>query len=136
MDNTSLQPGFDKLMKHLHTKQIKRGLLTLNSHVAVNHLFDNPQEHFSVVLTRDFKDGFKPSPAPLQHICKTWGLSPHECLMVGDAPDDLLAAKRADIASVLVVNSENDQLKDDATHHIHTLDQLIDIVEHSHSHNQ
>jgi HAD superfamily hydrolase (TIGR01549 family) len=44
-------------------------------------------QEFSPALSREFKP-YKPSAAPLLHICNTWGASPSEVLMVGDSAKD------------------------------------------------
>jgi FMN phosphatase YigB (HAD superfamily) len=39
----------------------------------------------AALLYRECAFPYKPSPAALQHICECWGISPSECVMVGDS---------------------------------------------------
>lgn len=45
------------------------------------------QVTFSPALSREFRP-YKPDPAPLLHICSTWGVQPNEVMMVGDSLKD------------------------------------------------
>ncbi|KAL5990279.1 hypothetical protein ACLOJK_011176 [Asimina triloba] len=50
---------------------------------------------FSPALSREFRP-YKPDPAPLLHICSTWGVQPDEVIMIGDSlKDDVACGKRA-----------------------------------------
>lgn len=42
---------------------------------------------FTPALSREFRP-YKPDPAPLLHICSTWGLPPNEVMMIGDSLKD------------------------------------------------
>lgn len=44
----------------------------------------------------------KPDPAPLRHGARRLGLPPHDCVYIGDAVVDLLAARAAGMASIAV----------------------------------
>lgn len=39
-------------------------------------------------ISRECNYEYKPSPQALLHICKTWGVSPSEVIMVGDSAKD------------------------------------------------
>lgn len=42
---------------------------------------------YNPALSREFRP-YKPDPAPLLHICSTWGIHPNEIMMIGDSPRD------------------------------------------------
>lgn len=63
----------------------------------------------------------------LDDFCKKYGLSPHECAVVGDSDNDLLLFK-ATGHGVLFVDSEADALSDQAKHKITNLAELLDLL--------
>lgn len=63
--------------------------------VGIAHLID-------VVATVEDTTAHKPAPDPLLHGAATLGVSPQECVYVGDAVVDVLAAQAAGMASVAV----------------------------------
>lgn len=42
---------------------------------------------FSPALSREFRP-YKPDPAPLLHICSSWGVQPNQVMMIGDSLKD------------------------------------------------
>ncbi|KAJ0093900.1 hypothetical protein Patl1_25741 [Pistacia atlantica] len=63
------------------------------------------QVTFSPALSREFRP-YKPDPAPLLHICSTWGVQPNEVMMVGDSlKDDIVCGKRAGAFTCLLDES-------------------------------
>jgi HAD superfamily hydrolase (TIGR01509 family) len=59
--------------------------------------------HFRVISARDDTRRIKPHPEPIEHVAGLLGVSPAECLMVGDTTPDILAAKAAGAQSVGVL---------------------------------
>ena len=56
---------------------------------------------FGLTLSREFEPP-KPHPAALLHVAARWGVSPEDLVMAGDAADDMLCARAAGAAAVLV----------------------------------
>eukprot|EP00897_Mesotaenium_endlicherianum_P009903 jgi/Mesen1/8941/ME000552S08446 len=87
--------------------KIMPGLITRNVKTSVDYFhtqFGLPA--FSPALSREFRP-YKPDPSPLLHICSTWGIPPHEVLMVGDsAKDDIICGRRAGAATILLDESD------------------------------
>ncbi|CAK9214421.1 unnamed protein product [Sphagnum troendelagicum] len=108
LERLQIMPGAHEVCKLLDSKEIRRGLITRNVKESVD-LFHSRFElqEFSPALSREFKP-YKPSAAPLLHICNTWGASPSEVLMVGDsAKDDIVCGTRAGAMTCLL--DENDR---------------------------
>lgn len=59
-------------------------------------------EYFRMVLSGDTLRTKKPDPLPLLHAAGHFGLSPAQCLMVGDSKTDVAAARAAGIPIVCV----------------------------------
>lgn len=55
---------------------------------------------FQVVVTADDVTTHKPDPHPLLHAAELMGVSPGECVYVGDSPHDMSAARAAGVVAV------------------------------------
>ncbi len=62
--------------------------------------------YFGAIITSDSGSGVKPSPEPIEQALRTVDVAPAQAIMVGDTSYDLVAARRASVASVLVTNSQ------------------------------
>ncbi|OAY77556.1 Haloacid dehalogenase-like hydrolase domain-containing protein [Ananas comosus] len=84
-----------ELCEFLDSRRIRRGLITRNVKAAVDLFHQRFGMKFTPALSREFRP-YKPDPAPLLHICSTWGLPPNEVMMIGDSlKDDIVCGKRA-----------------------------------------
>jgi HAD superfamily hydrolase (TIGR01549 family) len=116
-NNMVIQPHVLKILDSLAGNQVKTALLTRNSRCSVDAflkklcssfdatLYQNlsTDSLFSHILTRDFKP-HKPSPAPVQHICTQWKLSPENVLLVGDGKEDIISGHLAGTLTCLLIN--------------------------------
>ena len=98
------------------SKRRETARLALHS-VGIDHLVD-------VVAALEDTTAHKPAPAPLLHAAAALGVDPADCVYVGDATVDVLAAQAAGMAAVAVTwgAGERDALV--ATHP----DALVDTV--------
>lgn len=99
-----VMPGVIELCEALDAAGIPRGLITRNVMKSVDYLHAQHFSHapFSPAITRECDFPYKPSPAALQHICSSWGVSTSEVIMVGDSvKDDVVSGNRAGSISVL-----------------------------------
>lgn len=95
LDSLQIMPGLSQLYEFLESKNIRRGLITRNVKASVDIFHQRFGMTFSPALSREFRP-YKPDPAPLLHICSTWGVQPHEVMMVGDSlKDDVACGKSA-----------------------------------------
>lgn len=95
LDRLQIMPGAAELCGFLDSKKLRRGLITRNVKMAVDIFQKRFGITFYPALSREFRP-YKPDPAPLLHICSTWGLQPNEVMMVGDSlKDDVVCGKRA-----------------------------------------
>lgn len=72
-------------------------VVTARSRRAATHFINEHDltAYFAAVTTRQDTWLLKPNPAPVRHTAKLLGVPSHACLMIGDTPMDMLAAKRA-----------------------------------------
>lgn len=140
MEKQAPQPGLMDLMAYLDSRQLPKAICTRNVPGPVDHLvakFLSDCKPFAPIVTRELSPP-KPHPAGILHIAKSWGLVDQSgegdatgLIMVGDSVDDMTAGRRAGAATVLLVNKENEHLRD----HDHTdlvisrLDELTHILE-------
>ncbi|XP_061337505.1 haloacid dehalogenase-like hydrolase domain-containing protein At2g33255 isoform X2 [Gastrolobium bilobum] len=91
IDRLQIMPA--ELCGFLDSKKIRRGLITRNVKSAVDLFHERFGIEFSPALSREFRP-YKPSPAPLLHICSAWEVQPNEVIMIGDSLKDDVACGR------------------------------------------
>lgn len=98
-----IMPGAQHICAFLDAHRIPRGLITRNVKDSVDFFHTRfGLANFQPALSREFTP-YKPSPAPLLHICDVWGVSPGEVMMVGDsAADDVVCGNRAGSVTCLL----------------------------------
>ncbi|MEW5303146.1 MAG: hypothetical protein WDW36_005867 [Sanguina aurantia] len=106
LEDMSAMPGVHDLCEMLDAKSIPRGLITRNVAHSVAHFHANHMallQPFCPAISRECPHEYKPSPAALFHICKTWGIAPSEVMMVGDSlKDDIVSGNRAGCITVFL----------------------------------
>jgi phosphoglycolate phosphatase-like HAD superfamily hydrolase len=147
------QPGLVELMAYIDSQKLPKALCTRNFSLPVNHLLETflPGVKFNPVITRETV-GVRPKPSPegLWRIAESWGLGMDVdgevesdplvlarehlgagLIMVGDSTDDMACAARANAASVLLLNEDNEHVieKQPPDLVIRRLDELIEILE-------
>ena len=141
-------------MAYIDSQKLPKALCTRNFPLPVNHLLEThlPGVKFNPVITRETVDVRpKPSPEGLWRIAESWGLGMDVdgkdvesdplvlaqehlgagLIMVGDSADDMACAARANAASVLLLNEDNEHVieKQPPDLVIRRLDELIEILE-------
>ena len=96
--------GIDELFEDLGQCGFKLAIVSNNSregvHMGLRHL--GMRHLFQTVITCDDVQDKKPSPEGVQLALKQLGSRPEEALFIGDSAGDLIASRRAGVASVLV----------------------------------
>ncbi|KAJ1509530.1 hypothetical protein HMI55_004738 [Coelomomyces lativittatus] len=123
-------PGFHELMKYLETLQFPKAILTRNTVDSLNHFLKHHSHEyqFHPTLSRSSALPIKPSPEPLLHISKSWGIPINEILMVGDGPEDMLCASNAGAFSCLMKTKDNAHLTIDSHICVSSLNELFEIL--------
>lgn len=108
--NAAPAPGAVELVRELHGRGCRLGILTRNAHelalltlraIGLDDCFAVPD-----VIGRDEAPP-KPDPGGLLHFARAWQVAPSELVMVGDFRFDLECARAAGACSVLVNLAEN-----------------------------
>lgn len=93
--------GARELLDFLRARGVPAALLTRNSRASVNTVLARHGMAFDAVLSRE-DSAPKPSPEPVQIICRRLGVAPAECLMVGDYLYDIQCGQAAGTRTMLV----------------------------------
>ena len=108
--NSIAAEGACELIRQLHQRGVKLGILTRNAHelalltleaIGLLECFDP-----AAILGRE-SAAPKPDPAGLLQLAKLWGVPSSELLMVGDFVYDLQCARAAGATSMLVNRPDN-----------------------------
>ncbi len=100
--HTRLVDGMQILLDELRRRAIPWGIVTNKRREysePLMHALD-PAGCAACIVSGDSTANAKPHPQPLLHACKLLGSTPGECVYVGDAENDVLAARRAGMRSV------------------------------------
>lgn len=65
---------------------------------------ENPDGLFHATITADDVENIKPHPEGLYTIAKKLGVEPHEMLLVGDSPTDIIAGNEAGCITVAIIH--------------------------------
>ncbi len=99
---TRLVNGMQALLDELHRRTIAWGVVTNKRREYSEPLMRalDPLGRAACIVSGDSTANAKPHPQPLLHACKLLGSVPADCVYVGDAHNDILAARRAGMRSV------------------------------------
>lgn len=89
--------GVPNLLKTLKDKDIKCGIVTSKKKdvASMGLKITDILKYMDVIITPEDTEKHKPEAEPALKACEILKLHPHEVLMVGDSPNDLLCGKSA-----------------------------------------
>jgi 2-phosphoglycolate phosphatase len=100
--HTRLVDGMQALLDELQRRAIAWGIVTNKRREYSEPLMNalDPHARAACIVSGDSTANAKPHPQPLLHACKLLGCAPRHCVYVGDAENDVIAARRAGMRSV------------------------------------
>ena len=100
-ESPKLLPAARAVLRNL-AKRFTLGLVTSGSRDRVCIQLENLQvaKKFGVRVCAEDASRRKPHPAPLRMALRLAGLSPEDCVYVGDSPQDIEMARRAGVRSI------------------------------------
>lgn len=103
--HTTLFPGIAPLIEQLVARDIAWGIVTnkLGRYAEPLMAALDRDDRAGCIVSGDSTANAKPHPQPLVHACRLLGRAPGECVYVGDAENDVLAAHRAGMPCVVVL---------------------------------
>ena len=103
--HTRLVDGMQALLDELQRRAIPWGIVTNKRREYSEPLMSalDPDARAACIVSGDSTANAKPHPQPLLHACKLLGNAPRHCVYGGDAENDVLAARRAGMPSVVAL---------------------------------
>jgi HAD superfamily hydrolase (TIGR01509 family) len=124
-----LNPGAKRILEKLQGAGVKIGILTRNTRANAMAIARKHGLVFDAVVDR--RDGpVKPDGFGVRLLCEHFGVKPEEAIVVGDYLFDLLAARAAGTAGVLLKTQKTaENFYRYADFIVDTLDELLDIIQ-------
>jgi HAD superfamily hydrolase (TIGR01509 family) len=125
---SKLNPGARQTLSALRRAGVGIGILTRNRRSNAEAIAAKHKLKFDAIVDRD--DGpVKPDAFGVLRLCEQFGVKPEQTLVVGDYLFDLLSAKAAGAAAVLLANHERaDEFARHADFTIQNIRQVLQIV--------
>jgi phosphoglycolate phosphatase len=100
---TRLFPGMEEVLERLDGRRLKSGIVTNKPAWLTDPLLAQLRlrTRFACVVSGDTLAERKPHPLPLMHAAKLAGVSPGQCVYVGDAERDVQAAHAAGMPALV-----------------------------------
>jgi len=102
--HSRVYPGVHAGLDYLRARGVRLGCVTNKRSRFTDGVLRGSglMQHFDVVVSGDTAARMKPHPDPLLHAARLQQCTPTECLMIGDATNDVLAARAAGLPVVCV----------------------------------
>jgi HAD superfamily hydrolase (TIGR01509 family) len=99
--------GVETVLKYLKAKGISICLATSADKPSVIRILNkfNLEKYFDVIISSNDVKEAKPDPEMFIQASKRLGVDPTNCLVVGDSPFDVIAAKKAGMKIIIVDNN-------------------------------
>jgi HAD superfamily hydrolase (TIGR01549 family) len=129
VEQSSLNDGARQTLEALRAADIRIGILTRNTRDNAQAIAQKHGLEFDATVDRE--DGpVKPDAFGVLQICRQFGISPQQTLVVGDYLFDLLCAKAAGATAVLLKNHKDaGRFAQHADFTIDSLEQLLPIIQ-------
>lgn len=101
--------GVEDFLKSCQAQSVKMGIVTSTTRKMVEIFFESHDlaKYFSVLITADDIQNFKPHPEPVFLALSRLGSKPEESLFIGDSSVDMLAANAAGLEKWLFFPHEH-----------------------------
>jgi len=125
---SKLNAGAKQTLEALRKTGIRIGVLTRNRRCNALAVAEKHNLKFDAIVDRE-AGPVKPDAYGVLEICRRFGVSPQDTLVVGDYLYDMLCAKAANAVSVLLFNNSNAEFAKHADFTIERIDQILQIIE-------
>lgn len=105
-----LRPGVERLLKEAHEQGIRLAIATTSAPANVTALLESTLASdgptwFEAIAAGDIVPAKKPAPDIYHHVLQTMELAPEDCLAIEDSHHGLVAARQANLKTVITVNN-------------------------------
>jgi phosphoglycolate phosphatase len=103
--HTRLMDGMQNVVEGLQRRAIPWGIVTNKLRRYTEPLMAalDPRDRAACIVSGDSTANAKPHPQPLLHACRLLEIPPADCVYVGDAENDVVAARRAGMRSIVAL---------------------------------
>lgn len=108
---TTLFPGMTEVLEQLERHRIPWGIVTNKPAWLTDPLMAGMglNQRAACIVSGDTTANSKPHPEPILHACGLTGITPHECLYIGDAERDIAAGRAAGTTTLAALFGYLDQ---------------------------
>ena len=129
----ALFPGVLDGLREARERGMRMGVVTAKLHELAWHGLEitGAAPYLDVLIGADDCPAFKPDPAPVRAAVAQLGLTPAQCLYVGDSPFDMQAGNAAGCVTVAVLwgmFSEERLRAENPTYVISSFDELLALI--------
>jgi phosphoglycolate phosphatase len=105
-DPAQIYPHAVETLEHFHAKGVKLGICTNKQEAATINLLEalDLKKYFSFIAGGDTFTVHKPNPGHVTGVIEKLGVAKAQCVMVGDGPNDVVAARGAGIPCLVVTH--------------------------------
>jgi len=124
-------PGIETLLQTLEDRQIPWGVVTNKESSQTDPLMEKLglSRRAACIVSGNTTPYAKPHPEPLLHACRQIGVSPTECIYIGDAERDIIAGKAAGMTTIAALFGYIEDITIAKTwgahHYIHHADEIL-----------
>jgi len=106
---TKMYAGVEFTLKELYNNGFRLAIVTNKPYNFVEPILNqlNILNLFEIFIGGDSLDTKKPDPAPLKYVATKLDVDIHNCIMVGDSKNDILAAHACDMHNIAVTYGYN-----------------------------
>lgn len=124
-----LMKGLHELIEFLKTNGYKTAIGSSSKKSLLSSGMDthNIEKHFDIIVCGDDVTKGKPDPEIYLKVAEILNLDPSECIVLEDAPNGVLAGKRAGMFTISVPNKETKDLK--FPEHDLKADDLLQVID-------
>lgn len=99
---TKVFTGMEMVLQHLESQGMQWGVVTNKPSFLAKQLLEkmNLTERCACIVGGDSTNKQKPDPEPLLYACELIKSQPKECVYIGDAERDIIAAKKAGMRAI------------------------------------
>lgn len=108
-----IYPGVKEAFESWKKQGIKIGVVTSKKSPMVTHGLEilGLSEYVDAIVAADHVTNGKPDPEPMLMGLKMLGLSPEECVAIGDSPFDIMSGRRAGMKAYAVSYTDLDKTR-------------------------
>jgi HAD superfamily hydrolase (TIGR01509 family) len=127
-ENSTLNADVGEVLTFLRGRKIPVAILTRNNRSSVETVLDRHGLKVDLFVTAEDDLPPKPSPEPVLHIARRFGVSPSDVMIVGDFRFDVMSGRAAGARTVFLTNGALPGETGDADYVIDGLCELISII--------